>query len=50
MRKAVAHAIKSGYRHIDCAWAYRNQEEVGQGIKDSGIDRKDLFVTSKLFE
>lgn len=35
-------------RHIDCAWAYRNEGEVGQGIKDSGIDRKDLFVTSKV--
>lgn len=32
---------------VDCAWIYRNENEVGQGIKDSGIDRKDLWVTSK---
>lgn len=50
VRAAVAHAIKSGYRHIDCAWAYQNQDEVGQGIKDSGVDRKELWITSKLFE
>lgn len=35
-------------RHIDCAWAYKNEAEVGQGIRDSGIDRKELFVTSKV--
>lgn len=34
-------------RSADCAWIYRNENEVGQGIKDSGIDRKDLWVTSK---
>ncbi|KAM0791867.1 hypothetical protein ACM66B_004124 [Microbotryomycetes sp. NB124-2] len=49
VRKAVSTAIKAGYRHIDCAWIYKNENEVGQGIKDSGIDRKDLFLTSKLW-
>ena len=48
-RKAVADAIKVGYRHIDTASRYGNEEAIGQGIKDSGIDRKDLFVTSKLW-
>ncbi|KAK4684081.1 hypothetical protein P7C73_g6122, partial [Tremellales sp. Uapishka_1] len=48
--KAVEHAIKSGYRHIDCAWAYGNEAEVGQGIKASGVPREELWVTSKLFE
>lgn len=47
--KAVATAIKVGYRHIDTAAVYGNEEGVGKGIKDSGIDRKNLFVTSKLW-
>ncbi|MCG4282252.1 aldo/keto reductase [Lacticaseibacillus saniviri] len=48
-RQAVADAIKVGYRHIDTAAVYENETEVGQGIKDSGVARKDLFVTSKLW-
>ena len=40
-------AIESGYRLIDTAENYRNEESVGQGIRDSGIDRTELFVTSK---
>ncbi|WP_076460375.1 aldo/keto reductase [Limosilactobacillus caccae] len=47
--KAVSDAIANGYRHIDTAAVYGNEEAVGKGIKDSGIDRKDLFVTSKLW-
>lgn len=47
--QAVADAIKVGYRHIDTAAVYGNEEAVGKGIKDSGIDRQDLFVTSKLW-
>lgn len=53
MRKAVAHAIKVGYRHIDCAYVYGNEKEVGQGIQDglkaAGISRSELFVTTKLW-
>lgn len=48
--KAVEHALKNGYRHIDCAWAYGNEAEVGEGIKKSGVPREEIFVTSKLFE
>ncbi|SCZ95013.1 BZ3500_MvSof-1268-A1-R1_Chr11-3g03543 [Microbotryum saponariae] len=49
VRKAVASAIKVGYRHIDAAWIYGNEVEVGQGIVDSQIPRSDLFITSKLW-
>lgn len=41
-------ALKAGYKHIDTAFAYRNEESVGRAIKDSKIDRKSIFVTSKL--
>jgi glycerol 2-dehydrogenase (NADP+) len=50
VRDAVCAALKSGYRHIDCAWGYQNEHEVGEGIKMSGVPRKDIWVTSKLFE
>jgi 2,5-diketo-D-gluconate reductase A len=45
---AVRSALEIGYRHIDTAEMYGNEKEVGQGIRDSGIDRADVFVTSKL--
>lgn len=44
----VADAIKAGYRHIDTAQAYGNEAGVGRGIKQSGIARDDLFITTKL--
>lgn len=44
----VKHAIDMGYRHIDTAADYKNEESVGQGIKKSGIAREELFVTTKL--
>ena len=47
--RSVACAIEAGYRHIDTAQAYGNEESVGRGIRESGIDRKDLFVTTKLW-
>lgn len=47
---AVEYAIKEvGYRHIDCAWAYGNEKEVGEGIRASGVPRSDIFITSKLW-
>ena len=45
----VQQAIKAGYRHIDTAFYYKNEQSVGIAIKKSGIDRKDLFITSKLW-
>ena len=44
----VVAAIEGGYRHIDTAYRYNNERGVGQGIRDSGIDRENLFVTTKL--
>lgn len=46
---AVEQAIKAGYRHIDAAAAYGNEAEVGAGIKAGGVDRSELFITSKLW-
>ena len=48
-RKAVLDAINAGYRLIDTAAAYMNEEAVGKAIKESGVNRKDLFITTKLW-
>lgn len=47
--KAVELAIRNGVRHIDCAWAYDNEEAVGRGIRAAGLGREELFVTTKLW-
>lgn len=50
--KAVEIALKSGYKLIDAAYCYANEDEVGQGLKaafDSGIKREDIFVVTKLW-
>jgi 2,5-diketo-D-gluconate reductase A len=47
--EVVQHALKTGYRHIDTAAAYKNEAGVGEAIRDSGLDRKEVFVTTKLF-
>ncbi|KAA3516813.1 aldo/keto reductase [Agrobacterium vitis] len=46
---AVRSALSSGYRHIDTAAVYENEEGVGEGIRSSGIDRGDIFLTTKLW-
>ena len=45
---AILAALEAGYRHIDTAYRYNNEKGVGQGIRESGIAREDLFVTTKL--
>lgn len=45
---AVATALDIGYRHIDTAQMYGNEKEVGQGVRQAGLDRSDVFITSKL--
>ncbi|KAG2134031.1 NADP-dependent oxidoreductase domain-containing protein [Suillus bovinus] len=47
--RAVECALKAGYRHIDCAWAYGNEKEVGEGLRASGVPREEVFITSKLW-
>lgn len=46
---AVLEALKAGYRHIDTAAAYGNEESVGKAIKDSGVPREEIFVTTKVW-
>jgi 2,5-diketo-D-gluconate reductase A len=45
---AIRFALRAGYRHIDTATMYGNEAEVGRALADSGIDRKDVFITTKL--
>ena len=45
---SVKAALRAGYRHIDTAAAYHNEDIVGQGIKESGVPRSEIFITSKL--
>lgn len=47
--ESVKHALKVGYRHIDAASIYQNEEGVGQGIKESGVLREEIFLTSKVW-
>ena len=46
--KAISQALEIGYRHIDTAQMYGNEKQVGEAIRASGIDRSNIFVTSKL--
>lgn len=45
----IREAIEVGYRHIDTAKAYLNDKAVGEGVRTSGVDRSEIFITSKLF-
>lgn len=46
--RAVRHALQVGYRHLDTATVYRNERDVGRAVRDSGLPREDVFVTTKL--
>lgn len=48
VREAVKLALQLGYRHIDGASAYGNEREIGAAIRESGLPREEIFVTSKL--
>jgi len=47
-RRVVRKALEVGYRHIDTAAMYENESEVGSGIADSSVDRKEIFLTTKI--
>lgn len=52
--KAVTHALKTGYRHLDCAWFYQNEEEVGDAVRDflkenTSVQRSDIFICTKVW-
>src|SRR5688500_9348236 len=49
-REATRHALEIGYRQIDTAQMYGNEDEVGRGIAESGVPRDDVFLTTKLFK
>jgi 2,5-diketo-D-gluconate reductase B len=48
-RRAVERALALGYRHIDTAQMYRNEDEVGKGMQSSGVDREEVFLTTKVW-
>jgi len=48
-RRIVEQAIRLGYRHVDTAQAYENEREVGEGVRNSGVPRDQLFVTTKVW-
>ena len=48
-KECVLKALKAGYRHIDTAQVYLNEKEVGEAIKESGIDRKEILLTTKIW-
>src|SRR5437016_5178110 len=47
--RAVLHALEVGYRHVDTAAVYGNEEDVGRALRQSGVPRSEVFVTTKLW-
>ena len=48
-QRIVKEAVELGYTHIDTAWMYQNQREIGKAIRDVHIDREDIFLTTKIW-
>jgi 2,5-diketo-D-gluconate reductase B len=48
--QAVKDALRAGYRHIDTAWFYGNEKEVGEGLRQSGVKREEIFLCTKVRE
>jgi 2,5-diketo-D-gluconate reductase B len=49
LRKVLVAALREGFRHIDTAQIYRNEDDVGAAIRESGIPRRNVFVTTKVW-
>ncbi|CAO3684382.1 unnamed protein product [Umbelopsis ramanniana] len=49
VRQAVLYSLQNGYRHIDCAYIYQNEHEVGQAFSEAKVPREEIFVTSKVW-
>ena len=49
-KAVVKEALELGYSHLDSAWRYRNQDAIGQALKEVGADRGRLFITSKVYD
>ena len=47
--RAVKYALNIGYRHIDTAWLYGNEGDVGRAIRESRIEREEIFITTKVW-
>jgi methylglyoxal/glyoxal reductase len=48
--RAVRYALQIGYRHIDTAWLYGNEADVGRAVRESGIQREEIFITTKVWD
>ncbi len=48
-KECVLNALRAGYRHIDTAYAYRNEKQVGEALKESGLKREEVFITTKIY-
>ncbi|KAH7139373.1 NADP-dependent oxidoreductase domain-containing protein [Dendryphion nanum] len=53
--KAVTHALQTGYRHLDCAWFYQNENEIGEAVRDflaanPRVQRSDIFIVTKVWQ
>jgi diketogulonate reductase-like aldo/keto reductase len=48
--RAVRYALEIGYRHIDTAWLYGNEADVGRAVRESGIRREEIFITTKVWD
>ena len=46
---SIRNGLEAGYRLLDTAWQYGNESEVGKAVKESGIDREKIFITTKLW-
>lgn len=49
-KRAIVHALNAGYRHIDTAQLYKNEKECGEALRESGLRREEVWITSKIWD